>query len=823
MRLFPELTLAALVAGVGVATWVVTWTLPAWPLLLLVSGAVLGAVVLRLLRCPAGPVLLAAALLLGVWRTEVAAPSPLPVVPLRADVSATMLVVDAPQPVSSGRVRFQARVVDDAEVAIGNVPAGTNLLVYALPPSQLVAQRPLPHLRYGDTLRLTGRLERPEPIDDFDYAAYLESQGISAVMWVRHAQLVDTGGGSRVAASLHRTRGALARSIQRALPAPQSGLAQALLLGIRAELPQSLKADFRDAGMSHLLAISGLHVGVVMALSLAVVHALIGRRSWPGVLGVATIVWVYAALSGLDPPVVRAAVMGTMALGQTLLGRGVRGTTALLLAGAAMLAVEPSLMGSLSFLLSFTAMAGVIVSLPITATLSALVAAPLASSEAWPARWVQYGITLLVGSIAVSVMTTVATMPLVAMHFGVIPLMSVAATILAMPALPAALVGAALTASVGLIAPPLAALPAALAWAPLSWLMAVAEWTPLALLPAGWFTTPVAAGWYLGLGLLIWVLSSRLLRRAVSALRRQPRWRPNGAAATLAGVLPVAIIVTVLLVGQVAATSADGWLHVYALDIGQGDAILVVTPDGRQLLIDGGPDGETTLSALGPLIPPTDRNLDVVAATHLDSDHVGGLLPVLQRYRTGVVLQGAASADSALQPQWRSALDQRHHQAVALTAGHRVALGRHVILEVLSPPAGALPSSVRKTANNGSLVLRLTYGDVAFLFTGDVEADMERRLVGSHGERLRADVLKVAHHGSRTSTTPAFLRAVNPRSAVISAGRDNRFGHPHADVVTRLETAVGASNLFSTDMHGTVEFISNGKTLWVRTGTPPPQ
>ena len=345
---------------------------------------------------------------------------------------------------------------------------------------------------------------------------------------------------------------------------------------------------------------------------------------------------------------------------------------------------------------------------------------------------------------------------------------------------------------------------------------------PPALWAADWLTAPVAVAWYVVLGMLVWLMSARPLRRIVAGLRRR-RWRPTGMAATVVAAVPVGIIVVILLVGQLAATSADGRLHVYALDVGQGDAIMVVTPNGHQLLVDGGADSETTLAAIGPLIPASDRSLDVVAATHLDADHVGGLLGVLHRYRADVVLQGTVTPDSALYPQWQSVVADRKRPALTLHAGHRVALGDGVVLEVLSPNNGQQPAGVRRTSNNGSLVLRLSYGEIAFLFTGDIEADAERHLVASNRDGLRADVLKVAHHGSRTSSTLEFLRAVAPLSAVISSGRDNRFGHPHPDVIDRLASSIGESNIFLTARDGTVEYISDGVNLWVKTDPPRPQ
>lgn len=815
MRLVPELILAAVIAGVGLGTWLDPALPSAWPLLALLAAALMAAVGCRLLGVPAGPVLLAAALILGVWRAEAAGVAELPTVPTGARVKANVQIADAPA-TSGGGYRFRAEVVADDDGSANGLPDGTNLLVYALPPQRLVAHRSRPFLRYGDTLQVSGKVERPKPIGDFDYAAWLESQGIVGVMWAREAELVSTGGGWPWHAALHGVRSMLAGAIQRSVPEPQAGLAQALLLGIRTELPQPVKESFRSAGMSHLLAISGLHVGVVMALTLAVASGLVGRSNPWAILTAALVVWTYAVLSGLDPPVVRAAIMGSLFLAQGLLGRGIRGLTALLLAGALMVLADPHLLGSLSFQLSFTAMAGVILGLPLIGVLTAALSGQ--SSGSWPARWGQYGLSLLTASVVISTTTTLATLPLVAWHFGEIPLMSVPATVLAMPAMPAALIGAAATSVVGLLAPPLAVIVGMLAWAPLSWLIWVAETMPPVLLSAPWLTAQVAGMWLAGTGLLAVGVSSRRVRRAVDGMRRRPRWRPRGPAGLAAAGVPIAVIAILLLVGQFASARPDGLLHVYVLDIGQGDAILVVTPDGRQMLVDGGPDPEITLAAVSSLMPPGDRSLDVVAATHLDSDHVGGLLGVLDRYRVGTVLHGDDSANkAALYPQWRAVLRGRNHPVAAVHAGHRVQIGRDLVVEVLHPPPEGLPGWVEPNANNGSLVLKLEYGDVSFLLTGDVEVEGERFLMAAAGEKLRADVLKVGHHGSRTSTTEAFVDRVNARSAAISAGRENRYGHPHPDVVERLESSIGAGQIFLTARDGTVEYISDGETVWVRT------
>ena len=691
MRIFPELAVIAVIAGAGLALWLDISLGSAWPLLMLGLGALALAVALKVTGLPATPVVLSAALVLGAWRAELVADASMPLVP-DGPTEVTVIVTDAPT-LSGNRVRFSGEVVANPAQKRGSVPVGTGLLVYALPPPDLAAKRAPPHLRYGDTLRLYGGLERPEPIGDFDYAAWLEAQGIAGVLWARQAETVATGGGHWAMAALHRFRGHLASALQRAMPAPESGLAQALLLGIRTELPAEVKDSFRTAGMSHLLAISGLHVGIVLALALGIGAATLGNGNPMVIFGAMLTVWVYAVVSGLDPPVVRAAIMGSLALVQVLTGRGMRGLTALALAAGVMVCADPRLLTSLSFQLSFTAMAGVIVGLPLITLFSGAVATLAGSSNAWASRWLQYGLTLLIASVVISTTTTLATVPLIAMHFGELPVMSVPATILAMPAMPIALVASAATAVAGVVAPWLAPALGVLGWAPVAWIIRVAEAMPPVMAPADWVTPTVAVAWYGGLTILTLLMSSRRARRFAAGWRRGPRWRPSGVVGFTAGVAPVVVLAVILLFGQLSTTRADGLLHVHVLDVGQGDAILVVTSQGRQALVDGGPDPRVTLLALGERLPAGDRSLDAVVATHLDSDHAGGLIGVLDRYDADIVVQGPASPASALFPQWESVLHQRKHPAVSIRAGHRIRLDSGVVMEVLHPPAGKIPSA----------------------------------------------------------------------------------------------------------------------------------
>ncbi len=274
------------------------------------------------------------------------------------------------------------------------------------------------------------------------------------------------------------------------------------------------------------------------------------------------------------------------------------------------------------------------------------------------------------------------------------------------------------------------------------------------------------------------------------------------------------LIIAVVLVWAAAATTPDSRLHVFFLDVGQGDAILIRTPSQRQILIDGGPSPEAITNELGPRLPFWDRTIDLVVLTHPHDDHIAGLVEVLRRYQVRQVLESGMEHDSPAYDEWLKLIEDKGIERTIARAGLRIELGDGVRLDVLHPQADMLQGTSSDIDNN-SMVLRLVYGQVSFLFTADIHQEAERFLVGE-GAELQSGVLKVPHHGSDTSSSAQFLEAVEPQLAVISVGADNRFGHPHDDTVARLAQRVGAEGIYCTDEKGAIELISDGHRIWLK-------
>lgn len=254
----------------------------------------------------------------------------------------------------------------------------------------------------------------------------------------------------------------------------------------------------------------------------------------------------------------------------------------------------------------------------------------------------------------------------------------------------------------------------------------------------------------------------------------------------------------------------DGLLHVAFLDVGQGDAILVQSPGGHQILIDGGPDPSRLSWALGKQLPMWDRSLDMVVLTHADNDHMAGLIPLFERYRVETVLTSRAVLESEQSASWREAVDRSDAAIAIAERGLRIILDQDTELTIVHPPSNS--PSVHGHDNNLSVVLHLEFGQARFLLTGDLEAEGERDLQSTN-QSLTSQVLKVSHHGAGGATSQGFLAAVQPKLAVIQVGADNRFGHP-ADATLDLLESTGAAVL-RTDRDGTIELTTDGTGLHV--------
>jgi len=670
--------------------------------------------------------------------------------------------------------------------------------------------------RYGDVLLITGELETPVQFDDFDYRSYLAQQGIHSTMLYPQAEIIDRGQGFTPLAQVYTIRNNLSHSLAKVLPEPQGSLAQGIILGVRGNIPTSVKADFSHIGTAHLLAISGLHLSILAGMLLGLGVWLLGRKRYLYIWLTLGIIWAYAALTGMHPPIIRAAIMVSLFLAAEILGRQRSTATALAFAAAVMVGIEPRLLWSASFQMSFTAMMGLITLFPLfqstgRRTINAVWGEGRRGTST--AYFIADGFSVTLAALA-------GVGPLIAYYFGIISFVSPPATLLTLPMLPAIIVSGGLAGSLGLVAPAAAQFIGWIAWGFLSYLLAVVgafATIPLSFVRVAPIATAPVWIYYSALAAVLYLTR----RRRASAIADTPPPAATPGAGRIAEILsssprkwliPPLLTAAVLL--SAAAAMPDDNLHISFLDVGQGDAILIHRGT-QQILVDGGPSPQDITIELGKKMPFWDRTIELVVSTHPSADHLTGLVEVVDRYRVEQVIQPEVDSQSSIYRKWLRLLEEKDTECLTARAGQRIDLGGGATIEVMNPQTPPLEGTYSDEDNNG-VILRVTMGKASFLLTADTMAEAESELIARRAS-LESTVLKVGHHGSNTSTTPRFLAMVDPKVAVIPVGADNTYGHPTDEVMARLAEKVGTENIYRTDRDGTIEFVTDGEKLWVET------
>jgi competence protein ComEC len=737
---------------------------------------------------------------------------------VRVAVGGPALSPTGPDPLPAGdgpwtvRVETIASPRDGTQRFVGGLDDGAGLRVDVTAPRY-------PPVRAGDRVEVRGALRAPP---EGPYGAYLSRTGVAATLVTRSIRSLDApADADRVVQGIRAGAG---DALTRALPEPAAGLAAGILIGLRERVDRELAADFTTTGLSHVVAISGWNIAIVAGLVAGFLGTWPRRRRAVATVGA---IALYTILAGASASVLRAAVMAGVALLARETGRPGTAARALAWAVVILLGVNPGTVTDAGFQLSAAATAGLL-------AWGTPLAARLRASMPWLPGFIVEGL-------AVSLAAQAATLPIVLLSFGRLAPLSPLLNLVVVPLVPLAMAtgtlamvgGVAAGAGAPAVVATLLGLPGALMIGLLVMIVQTA-----ADLPFAGVTLEPAAGAALG-GLaaasLVVVAARRRIARALGPRRRTPRLERVGRPATAGhptgpgprgpgslrsdrGVrlLATLLALVVALATVAAASRPDGRLHVVALDVGQGDAILVETPAGGRLLVDGGPDPDRLLVALDERIPPWDRRIDLVVVTHPHEDHVGGLALLVERYRVAQVLEPGMAGPGPAYAALEAALASRNQPSGRLAAGDRFALD-DVRFQVLWPDRTAVPREPPDTGsgiNNVSVVLLGSFGAQRFLLTGDAEEGIDPILVARGLPPV--DLLKVAHHGSRTATSDALLAATRPAVALVSVGAKNTFGHPAPGTLARL--AAHGVTTFRTDLEGSLDAALDGHALSVRTG-----
>ncbi len=662
----------------------------------------------------------------------------------------------------------------------------------------------VPAPRYGDEVRGVFRLRHPRGFGNpgaFDYPRYLATQGVFLEGWTREpVEVIPAARGSRMLATVFRLRAMILERLDGVLPSAEAGLLKATVLGDRSGLTPEMNQAFLDSGTYHILAISGLNVSILAGTLFGLFRLL---RTSPQLAATAAMLLVsfYAALAGASASVIRAAVMADTYLLAVLLDRRGDLLNTLALSALGLLWWNPRYLFDAGFQLTFLATLGIILVLPRCEEKLARCPRPL--------RYV-------LESVAITLAASLMTLPVLAVTFNRVSPVGLLANIPIVP-LSGLITGlGTLACGVLLVVP-----------ASLLWLHQLNGWlVDLLFASARWFAsvpwssvrvyapTPGMLLAYYGL-----VSGGLLLTRPpqegpISSRARRYAW----------GLCIACCLVLTIQVGlRLHPPEGRPRIRLTMLDVGQGDAMLLELPGRQRLLVDAagmmGEGFDVGARVVAPFLwQAWVGKLDVLVLTHPESDHVSGAPAILREFRVGEVWVGEATTPSILGLWIQEYLKHQRIPCRVVSAESSPVQVGETAIEVLHPSArrGNSPprgGKRRSGSNADSVVLRVGIGDRWALLTGDIEAEQEDALVAS-GALLRAQVLKVPHHGSRTSSTPGFLAAIRPEVGLVSVGYRNPFHHPHPDIVERY--AAAGIRFFRTDLHGAIQVEMTSEGIRIR-------
>lgn len=646
---------------------------------------------------------------------------------------------------------------------------------------------------YGDRVLVTGQLSTPAVFDTFSYADYLARQGVFSLMDNTTIEVINKGEGNVAFDYLFRLKNYLIDRVNDALPDPEAALLIGILLGNERGISPALNEDFIRVGASHVIAISGFNMALIAGLVMGILEKPFKDRKWIATFIGIIILAIYTLLVGANAAVVRAAIMSSLLVIAPQLNRRTYVPASLAFVVIVMSFINPLILWDLSFQLSFFAVLGLaLFTDPLERRFNGLMMAVLPSPIAKPLT------DFLQEPLVVSIAALIMTLPLIVLYFGRLSLVSLVVNVLIVPVQAGILLFGGLALIVSLISPPIAQI--------IFWLdLVLLRWT---ISVVRFFGDLNFADVNVSLPpFIIWGFLCAIIGGAIVNATR-PKWAVRTANfVQTQPILPTIILVGVgliILMTSIFTSRPDGMLHVWFLDVGHSNAVLLQTPNGAQILVDGGRFPSRLLTSIGDRIPFYDRELELVIVTHPDEFDLGALPSVLRRYSAGTILTNGQGNLSDTYIEIESTLSE--YDVISVTAGYHVEFSDGTLLEVLHPQE---QPELGENFGDSVMVLRVSYEDVSFLLTSDLSQEGQIEMLES-GQWVGASVLQLPQHATARSLNESFLEAVQAQVAVMQYEFPNRRGDPDEDVLALLNDI----QIMETGAQGTLHLWTDGRTLW---------
>jgi competence protein ComEC len=630
---------------------------------------------------------------------------------------------------------------------------------------------------YGDRVQLQGKLQTPPENEDFSYRDYLANQGIYSYLPNPTISLIQTGQGNPVMRWLYSFRQSALQTIYILFPDPEASLLGGILLGVESGISPQLQEAFRQTGTSHIIVISGFNITIIAGLFILLFSRLLGR--YKGAMAAAVGIILYTILVGANAAVVRAAILGLLALLGHLVGRRQSGLNSLTFVAGVMAVISPTVLWDVSFQLSFAATLGIILyAEPMTEWFIGIIARYLPQEKA----------EKLAGPVSEYFLLTLAaqltTLPLMIFYFKRLSLTALIANPLILPAQPALMVLGGIAVLTGLAIRPIGQLFAWAAWPFTAYTIRLVEW--LSTIPHG----SVALGQVAVPAIVLFYV---LLMAATFA-----RSQLKNLAGRFTPAIPLSVLgVVTVLIWKAAFYAPDAKLHVTVLDVGTGEAVLVQSPTGRAVLINGGASTNKLSDALGRRLPYFDRSLDWLMVADIDEEDLAGLAGNLERFEPRNVLWAGNYAGTRAAGDLWTRIGNLSIPTTRMQAGQALELGNGARLSALS-------------VGDKGAVLWLEWGNFRMLLPMGMDVQALKTLQNSMAMR-NLSALLLAESGYAPVNPSELIRQLHPQLVVLSVAAADRTGLPSPETIQALD----GYNLLRTDQNGWIEISTDGRQMWV--------
>ncbi len=620
----------------------------------------------------------------------------------------------------------------------------------------------IPSIKYGDSLYIEGEFKQPEEARNYkgyNYKQYLKTKKIIGTVELEKVKILKSSNGSFI----HNIQKYIRDTINGTLTDEEGNLLLAILLGDKDKLSEDIQESFKTSNLSHMLAVSGAHVSyIILGLTYVLQNSIIGKKN--GKIVCIIFLLAFMAITNFTPSVTRACIMAILTLFSSIIYRKSDVYTNISVVALITLIFNPYSLLDLGFQLSYGGTIGIIIFIK-------RIQEKKSNSKV---------INYIKQMALVSIYANIIIIPIMMYHFNTVSFTFIISNIMASPILGIIVITGFLFIIASITVKPLTRLIAIFIKPILSILIKISQICSKLPFSNILVVTPYMFNVISYYAIILYCIKSKKNNKCK---------------------IIICLLIVLILINFIIYIFPQK-LRIFFIDVGQGDSTLIITPDKKTVLIDGG--GSDSFDVGKKVLLPylLDRRIlkiDYVLISHFDTDHCGGILTIMEKVKVKNIIISEQAEHSENYERFKKLMIHKKIRLIEVKKGDKIKIGRYSEFKILFPTSRLLSEN---PLNNNSIVAQFNYNNFKMLFTGDIEKLAEQQILKAEKAEIRADILKVAHHGSKTSSIPEFIKAVKPKIALIGVGKNNTFGHPNQQTIKNLENI--KCRIYRTDLQGEI-------------------